>query len=126
MKHIKNFEKFNESVIGTTAFIIIGAWLLYKFIKGAIMHHMRKDMDASQSQTIANFLAGLKRMGKIPVSDFADRFFIRMTMGGIQYDLRLMKKDKILLIDAQEIKEQIKLELSDEEFDDFLKLIKES
>jgi len=132
MKHIKKFNKFeqtNESLMDYLSYFIIGD-LLYRFLKGFILSRLRNKFDdfreKNAQDTISDFLSELKKMGKIPVSEFADRFFMRIqSKNGHEYDLRLLKEEKVLIISGDNNLDE-EIPLSDEQFDDFLKLIKQS
>lgn len=122
MKHIKKFNSFEEINEGIFTWVCMG-FLLYKFIMAIINNHDRKlDVEHEELRKLISlkYLDVLKSIENVPVVDLADRFFIRIK--GV--DLRILKKEKVLYIDNKELNIENKVILTDEEYGDFLKLIK--
>lgn len=121
MKHIKEFNSYNEGIIDTVMWVCMG-WAFYKFMKGLLYSKLEKNLekrDIAYKQAIDSILETLKNLNKVPVVEFADRFFIRLNIEGNEFDIRLLKNEKIL-----DINTKYKIPLSDEDFDNFLSLIK--
>lgn len=124
MKHIKEFNSYdtkNESFMETAMYFCMG-WAFYKFMKGLLFSKMAKMSqlkDDSYKKSINRVLDALKNLNKIPVIEFADRYFLKIDIEGVEYDIRILKNEKILDIDTK-----YKIPLSDEDFDNFLSLIK--
>ncbi len=121
MKHIKEFNSYNESFLDTAMWFIIG-WSFYKFMKGLLYSKVDKMIslrDTAYKTLITEFLKALKNLDTIPIVEFADRYFIKMDIEGKEYDIRILKNEKILDFDTK-----YKIPLSDEDFDNFLSLIK--
>jgi len=126
MKHIKEFNSYNESFMETAMWFMIG-WSFYKFMKGLIISKLDKklnEIDAVNRDAISQLLAGLKDKKSISVNDFVDRYFIRVDLYGVEFDIRLLKDQKILLLDSSNLTKQVEFDLTDNEFDDFIALIK--
>jgi len=118
MKHIKEFESFGE----IASYIVIG-WAVYKFIKGILLSRAYKKLGNAQQKALTKFIKKVKTIDKLNVADLGDRFFIRFNDDSeVEYDLRLFKNEKLLKIDNHRVNE-IELPLSQEQYDDFLKLI---
>jgi hypothetical protein len=117
MKHIKEFNSYNENLMDTVMYFCVGL-AFYNFIKGLLFSKIAK-RDAAYGNAVYAILDTLKKLNKIPVTEFADRFFIRLDIEGVEYDIRLLKNEKILDIDTK-----YKIPLSDEDFENFLSLIK--
>lgn len=126
MKHIKEFNSYNESFLDTAMWFIIG-WSFYKFMKGLILSKLSnklEEIDAANREAINQLLIGLKDKKNISVNDFADRYFIRVNIYGIDFDIRILKDEKILLLDSSSLSSQAKYKLTNNEFEDFMSLIK--
>jgi hypothetical protein len=117
MKHIKEFNSYNESFMETAMYFCMG-WAFYKFMKGLLLSKIEK-RNIAYNELILSLLDILKDLDKIPVTEFADRFFMRLNIGGKEFDIRLLKNEKILDIDTK-----YKIPLSDKDFENFLALIK--
>lgn len=125
MKHIKEFYKFeeiNEGFITT----FIGGFLLYKFIISILSAVMKKDLkrlnserDELDRQVSLKYLTKLKDIGKIPVVELSDRFFIKTDTA----DLRILKNEKLLCVDNKITNTEVKVNLTDAEYENFLNLI---
>ena len=110
--HINRFEEHsneNLSAFDIISYIII-AWSLYKFLKG-ILHRIGNSIVRNEVQTILDKL--LKKQ-QLSVTEFNDRFFIKLDD---MDDIRLIKEKKALILG------DIKIHLTDDEYDSFLKLI---
>ena len=118
MKHLKTYEDLTGIL-----FTIALGWTLWKFLDGLSADIKRrkrgKKNDDISNKNLSFLFNKLKNMKDIPVTNLNDRFFIRI---GDDLDLRLFKETKILNIETP-VGEQ-KIQLSDSEFDTFLKLIK--
>lgn len=123
MKHIKEFNSYNEGFMETAMWFIIG-WSFYKFMKGLLYSKISNKMEQADKNIIGGLLQGLKDKKNISVNDFADRYFIRVNIHGIDFDIRLLKDEKILLLDSSTLKNQLKFSLTNDEFEDFISLIK--
>lgn len=126
MKHIKEFKSYNESFIDAAMWFIIG-WSFYKFMKGLILSKISnklEEIDTANRKAINQLLIGLKDKESISVNDFVDRYFIRVNIYGIDFDIRILKNEKILLLDSSSLSSQAKYKLTDHEFEDFMSLIK--
>ena len=66
------------------------------------------------------------RDNKLSVTEYDDRYFIRIDEPKYKIDLRLLKKEKILYIATENVNkdDQVVIPLDDEEFLEFLKLLK--
>lgn len=126
MKHIKEFNSYNEGFMETAMWVIIG-WAFYKFMKGLIQSKFASKeelLNKASRDAIDELLIGLKDKKSISVSDFADRYFIRVNLYDNEYDIRLLKDQKILLLDGGILTKQITIPLTNEEFENFISLIK--
>lgn len=126
MKHIKEFNSYNESFMDTAMWFIIG-WSFYKFMKGLILSKLSNSiekLDAAHRNAINELLIGLKDKKSISINDFADRYFMRVNLHGNEFDIRLLKEEKILLLDSSALPKQLKFPLTNEEFENFISLIK--
>lgn len=129
MKHLKefyNFENTNESIMGTIYLFAIG-FFLYKFIKSILKNSLEKKLskvtDEVNHLQIQNILLYLKNINKVPIIDLNDRYFIRLNdESGSSIDIRIMKEDKLFKIDTN--KGDVNIQLSDNEYNQFLELIK--
>jgi hypothetical protein len=126
MKHIKEFKSYNESFIDAAMWFIIG-WSFYKFLKGLIQSKLLKRIETinkSNRDAIEQLLNGLKDKESISVNDFADRYFIRVNLYNNEYDIRLLKEQKVILMDGGILTKQIVLPLTNDEYEEFISLIK--
>lgn len=123
MKHIKEFNSYNEGFMETAMWFIIG-WSFYKFMKGLLYSKISDKIDNASRSVIEGLLDGLKDKKNISVNDFADRYFIRIELYGNEYDIRLLKEQKILILDSSVLTRQLKFSLTNDEFENFISLIK--
>jgi len=135
MKHIKEFNSYNESFLADYSSVIatylVGGFLLYKFLKNLFISGINKlknklidDQESDDRNMASTLLLALKNINKIPVSDLGDRFFMRVEMEGNSFDIRILKHEKILTMDNPKLVEQLKISLTDDEYDNLLKIIK--
>jgi hypothetical protein len=128
MKHIKEFNSFeetNESFMGLAAGVIAG-WAFYNFLKRLIRDKFIKKYGEEESikkTLIMNFLSELKKLEVIPITELNDRYFIRANIQGKEFDVRLFKDSKELKIDHNNANQMLAI-LSDDQYNEFLKLIK--
>lgn len=126
MKHIKEFNSYNEGFMETAMWFIIG-WSFYKFMKGLLYSKISNkidQLDKANRAAIEGLLDGLKDKKSISVNDFADRYFIRVELYGNEYDIRLLKEQKVLILDSSALIRQLKFSLTNDEFETFISLIK--
>ena len=131
-KHIKEFYCYNESFLTDAGQFLVGGFLVYKFLQSIFRAWVNKlrqkladDQNIDNRNFILYFISKLKNIEQIPVSDFSDRFFMRVNMEGENFDIRVLKHEKILSISHPKIKGGIvEIQLNDEEYDQFLKIIK--
>lgn len=122
MKHIKYFEKFNESLLTFVTGTLLSLFI-YNLIK---RRKISKNSDEISKKMIEDLLDSLKNYPNVKsqVTDYNDRYFIRMERTKSSFwDIRLMKKEKVLLLYVSEIKGQFKFKLSDKEYDDFIEVL---
>lgn len=121
MKHIKEFNSYNESFVGVAQFLV-GAYLIYKFLTTLLKNQIVKLKNERDRKSIENLLTGLKNIQKINVVEFADRFFMKLP--GL--DVRLLKNEKEILIFSPDYNNEIRIPLNEDEYVDILKIIKKS
>lgn len=126
MKHIKEFHSYNESLIGWVCVAI----LFNLFLRKLWQNHKERIVDAKMRSMVGSILKGLKTAETIPVVDLADRFFIRVdakiNLENKKIDFRLFKNEKILKLSIPGIPEDLVFPLLDNEYDEFLKLLKKN
>ena len=122
MKHIKEFNSYNESFMGITQFLV-GAYLIYKFLMSLLKNQVDKLKNERDRKSIENLLIGLKAMvannKKVTVVEFADRFFMKLP--GL--DVRLLKNEKQILIFSSDYNNEVRISLNDDEYIDIMKII---
>jgi len=122
MKHIKEFNSYNESFMGITQFLV-GAYLIYKFLMSLLKNQVDKLKNERDRKSIENLLIGLKAMvandKKVTVVEFADRFFMKLP--GL--DVRLLKNEKQILIFSSDYNNEVRISLNDDEYSNILKII---
>jgi len=124
-KYIKTFENFqNESLIG----FVLGGYFLIKFIKLLAKTVAEKGRTKYVNELLdkVRFSSAAKYKHKIndefkealAVNEFSDRYFIR-SEGMFSFgDIRILKDPKMLIIGDSKIK------LTDEEYNQFVEIIK--
>ena len=122
MKHIKEFNSYNESFLGVAQFLV-GAYLIYKFLMSLLKNQVDKLKNERDRKSIENLLIGLKAMvandKKVTVVEFADRFFMKLP--GL--DVRLLKNEKQILIFSSDYNNEVRISLNDDEYSNILKII---
>ena len=122
MKHIKEFNSYNESFLGVAQFLV-GAYLIYKFLMALLKNQVTKLKNENDRKSIENLLKGLKIMvadnKKVQVVEFADRFFMKLP--GL--DVRLLKNEKEILIFSPNYENELRISLNENEYDDIMKII---
>ena len=122
MKHIKEFNSYNESFMGIAQFLV-GAYLIYKFLMSLLKNQVDKLKNERDRKSIENLLIGLKAMvandKKVTVVEFADRFFMKLP--GL--DVRLLKNEKQILIFSSDYNNEVRISLNDDEYSNILKII---
>ena len=122
MKHIKEFNSYNESFLGIAQFLV-GAYLIYKFLMSLLKNQVDKLKNERDRKSIENLLIGLKAMvandKKVTVVEFADRFFMKLP--GL--DVRLLKNEKQILIFSSDYNNEVRISLNDDEYSNILKII---
>ena len=122
MKHIKEFNSYNESFLGIAQFLV-GAYLIYKFLMSLLKNQVDKLKNERDRKSIENLLIGLKAMvandKKVTVVEFADRFFMKLP--GL--DVRLLKNEKQILIFSSDYNNEVRISLNDDEYIDIMKII---
>ena len=132
MKHIKEFNSYNESFLTDAGQFLVGGFLVYKFLKyifrawiDKLRQKIADDQNSDDRNMVLYFISKLKNIEKIIVSDFSDRFFMRVNIEGENFDIRLLKHEKILSISHPKINNGIvEIPLADDEYNEFLKIIK--
>jgi len=119
MKHIKEFNSFNLNE-GILSFIL--GILLFNFINSILIKYIDKNKQKQTKLNISKFISDLEIMKNIPVSEFSDRYFIRFPSENCGFvDIRIFKNDKTMTIENNSGKS--KFELSDDDYNRFLKMI---
>lgn len=130
-------EKTNESLIGL-ATIVLSVIAIFKLLKWYLKFLVNKaDREAvnvilNNTDLNSRALYGYKENGKLKgmrdaltVTDYNDRWYIRMEgMFSIVPSFRILKEEKILILNAEEEKSR-KIKLTDSEYEDFVNIIKE-
>ena len=132
MKHIKEFNSYNENLLTDAGQFLVGGFLVYKFLKyifrawiDKLRQKIADDQNSDDRNMVLYFISKLKNIEKIIVSDFSDRFFMRVNIEGENFDIRLLKHEKILSISHPKINNGIvEIPLADDEYNEFLKIIK--
>lgn len=119
--YLEPYMEFNEGLLSTVSFFIIGV-ALYKFIKGLARHRLYKKLSETDQKILNTLLSKLKTVNKLPVVDLSDRFFVRFDTGLKEYDLRLFKGERLLTIDDNKTS-PMKIPLTQEQYDEFLRLM---
>jgi len=120
LKHIKEYNSFNENILMDIATWVIGGFLYYGFIKSLFAGRIR------ENNAIASILDELKTIPNIPIIEYNDRYAMRVQIHGNYYDMRIIKKDKHLFIFSTKLPNDIEVQLTDEEYDEFKNLIKKT
>lgn len=120
MKHLKEYNSFKLNEGAILSFII--GILLFKFINSILKNYIDKNHKEQTKLNISRFLSDLENVKNIPVSEFNDRYFMQFESekGGF-VDIRIFKNDKIMTIENNLGKS--KYELSDDDYNRFLKMI---
>jgi len=123
LKHIKEFNSYNESFLADAGQFLVGAYLVYKFLFYVARNKFNKFKNTRDRKSISSLLTGLKDMKNVPVVEFADRFVMKIdsTLGNV--DVRVLKDEKSILIFSPNYKDEIRIQLEDEEYNDLLKII---
>lgn len=120
MKHLKEYNSFNLNEGAILSFII--GMLLFKFINSILKNYIDKNHQEKIKLNISRFLSDLENVKNIPVSEFNDRYFMQFeSKNGGFVDIRIFKTDKIMTIENNLGKS--KYELSDDDYNRFLKMI---
>ena len=129
---IKEFNSYNENLLTDAGQFLVGGFLVYKFLKyifrawiDKLRQKIADDQNSDDRNMVLYFISKLKNIEKIIVSDFSDRFFMRVNIEGENFDIRLLKHEKILSISHPKINNGIvEIPLADDEYNEFLKIIK--
>ena len=121
----KGEELTKESLLGSIQFIALG-YFIWKFIMSLIENKFIRDNQRLQDKlnrlNIKQILSYIKNINKIQVIDLQDRYFLRLpSVDGNSVDIRVMKEERFLSIDT--IKGSFKLELTDDEYNEFISLL---
>lgn len=125
MNNIANFEQFNESVLGSLFLGFVTAYLIYKFLKGLERDLMRRKED---KKVITTFLDMINMKEIVAISEFNDRYFIRLSRPDNKeatIDLRVYKETKELVIGIPSELSR-KFTLSNEQYSRFLSIVKQA
>jgi hypothetical protein len=122
MNNLINFEQFNESILGSLLIGFISGWLIYKFLKG-----LEKDLlkRKEEKKVISTFLEMINIKEVVAVSEFNDRYFIRLANPDnkkVSLDLRVYKETKMLEIGVPS-KFNKKFPLTSEQYSKFLSIV---
>ena len=130
----KRVLKFSEFIISEdwheVAKYVSVAFFFYKFLQGVWRSHKDKIHNNRARRIVMHVLHDLQIFknidNKISVTEYDDRYFIRIDEPKYKIDLRLLKKEKILYIATENVNkdDQVVIPLDDEEFLEFLKLLK--
>jgi hypothetical protein len=127
MNHLKDFKKFNEGIsMGTLLVGGLAIYFLYKFLKGlfkSISENNRKKQYLNDIIREIEY-AKNKMSDKIGITDLNDRYFVRIQTKLGLVDFRIFKNTKEMLISAG--KNDTRFQLTDEQYEDFLKVVKPS
>lgn len=116
MNNLKSYESFNNAF----EMILLGAaagFMWYKFLKGFMAS---RDLSRNKKYLLNGILKDIETSEKIGITEYDDRFFIRMeTISKNFIDIRVFKKTKELLLDNVP-----KIEMSDKQYLNFLEILK--
>jgi len=114
--HIKKFNEINENLldVATSVILFVAGWKLADYLKFVFRKIKNK-----QNYNILNTIIEKITSAKIPITEYTDRFFIRVSDS---LDLRILK-NKTLIITQDKIKD-ITINLSDVEYEKLLEIIK--
>jgi len=129
MRNLKDFDKFNESLLGSIFLGFVAGWLIMKFLKGLTADIYKQKIEKSVIILLINKIEQLKKLKPetVAISEFDDRYFIRFNdMKGIsQPDLRIFKHTKELEVDTHR-NQNTRLALTDEQYEQFIKIVKQA
>lgn len=124
MKHLKEYNKFNEGLIGW----IILSVIIVKFILHLLKKYIYKQKEYDIIQDVLIELTYNLNKFKIPIHNLSDRYYFKID--GVDNNttlyFRLLKEEKILNIDADSFNSPIDVLLTDTEYETLLKLINEN
>lgn len=111
-----HINRFNESLsaFDVASYLVIG-YSLAKLLSGVLS----KISKATTELKVLGILRKLKDIPKLPVTEYPDRYFIQVSDGE---DIRILKDQKILIMSLPHNNE-LKLQLSDDEYGMFLRIL---
>lgn len=122
MKYIREFHDFSEFIT------YMGTGLaIWTFIDTALrlkVNNILKKSDANTKNIISHFLIGLKEIDTVDVSETDDSFSMMVNIEDDDFDVELLKDEKKLIVNNNKLEEQLEIKLNDEEYRNFLKIIK--
>jgi hypothetical protein len=122
MKYIREFHNFSE--FATYMCAGIGIWAFVDTVLRLKINSILKKSDANTKNIISHFLIGLKDTENIQVSETDNSFSMSVNIEDDDYDVELLKKEKKLIVDNNKLEDQLEVQLNDEEYSNFLKIIK--
>src|SRR5574343_163583 len=137
MKNIKRFndwEKSNEGFFTGLVLTAIGLHLLVNWLGKILLNKYRRRLIGSimPNLKVSSIMKyGTGQGNSVPVlniGDYGDRYFISKTrtLFGVIPSLRILKEDKILIYEVPSGPDEgdhIKIPLTDEEYQEFMKVI---
>jgi len=125
MKHIKEFNSYNESLLAEVGKFLVCAYLVYEFLLWVAKKQINKSKNDRDRKSITSLLTGLKNMNNVPISDFSDRFVMNVNNAdGGTTNIRVLKNEKEILIFSKNYQNEIRIKLEDDEYSNLLKIIK--
>ena len=137
MKNIKKFndwEKSNEGLLTGLVLTAIGLHLLFNWLGKVLLNKSRRRLIGSimpnlKISSIMKYGTGQgKSVPVLNIGDYGDRYFIpkTRTLFGTIPSLRILKEEKVLIYEISsgpKEGEHIRIPLTDEEYQDFMKVI---
>jgi len=125
MNNLINFEQFNESIIGSLVIGFVTGWLIYKFMKSLEKDLMNRKEDLL---IIKSFMDLIKSKDYVAISEFNDRYFIRISDPLEQrrvIDLRVFKETKELELSGKNGNSK-KIPLNEQQYSKFLNIVNQA
>jgi hypothetical protein len=119
-REIIKFKDFqhNEGIYDVMNYILIG-YFVYKFLKGLLLNYIRK----SGETVFYNLLDRIKSHENLKIIELNDRFYFTIEVDGVNFDMRIFKKEKTMTIDPDKKFNNIKIKLTEQQYDDFMRLL---
>jgi hypothetical protein len=121
MKHIKEFHSFAEFATYFCSGLAI--WGFINTLLTLKIKSIMKKSDANEKNIIASFLVGLHNSKNLKFYEKEDGYYTIVRIEDNNFGMELLKREKKLIIDSEDILD-LHIQLNEEEYSNFLKIIK--